>query len=483
MKNTLIIILLILLYSCQEEKKTGIVSEIRLVKNEKIQKKNEVFIKVNDTIDSFFINLFVDEMQDKPDMLYFGEKYKKTSIIIPTDKSIRIIGGNPMMSLFYELNIEKGDSVFIDLEKISISESKQIKYPVFKIPNSDRKWNELNFGFLLYKENIKSKAIENNIEGFRASKWDSKKKYFNATELLDSLKENNLISNDFYADKKINQKLKFVTSKVRDARRQNKNLDIKNLGIDLNDEKLLSNKEYISYLRAIVLFQYFNKEKRVPFTAQFDFINNNETFLNSNTKLILLDSYLKSIFFVEKMSFEKYLTEFNNLNTNEAIKNKWVLVVNAQKLNTDKLNKANRSVGVLTNLVNDNELTFEEVLAYHKGKILLVDFWASWCSPCRQEMPYLKNIKVKFNENEFQIIEISIDKDYSAWVRASKLENLIDEENNFIITNWKKTNLYKNYNIKTIPRYLLFDRDGKIIDDDAPRPSEKKLEKLIKASM
>jgi thiol-disulfide isomerase/thioredoxin len=128
-------------------------------------------------------------------------------------------------------------------------------------------------------------------------------------------------------------------------------------------------------------------------------------------------------------------------------------------------------------------LTFEEILSNQKGKIVLVDFWASWCSPCRKEMPFLKDLKSKFNENELKVIEISIDKDYSAWVRASKLESLSKEEDNYIIANWKKSSLYKNYKIKTIPRYLLFDKNGKIIDDDAPRPSENELIKLIKASI
>ena len=60
---------------------------------------------------------------------------------------------------------------------------------------------------------------------------------------------------------------------------------------------------------------------------------------------------------------------------------------------------------------------------------------------------------------------------------------LSKEEDNYIIANWKKSSLYKNYKIKTIPRYLLFDKNGKIIDDDAPRPSENELIKLIKASI
>ena len=90
--------------------------------------------------------------------------------------------------------------------------------------------------------------------------------------------------------------------------------------------------------------------------------NGNETFLDDNTKQALLDSYLKSIFFIEKLKFKEYLTKFNEINTNEQFKNKWNLVLDVQKTNTKKLNKTNRNAGILTNLVNDNELTFEEIL-------------------------------------------------------------------------------------------------------------------------
>jgi len=98
-------------------------------------------------------------------------------------------------------------------------------------------------------------------------------------------------------------------------------------------------------------------------------------------------------------------------------------------------------------------------------------------------MPALKNLKATFNEDELQVIEISIDTDFDAWKRASNMEKIQLETHNYIISNWKKTNLYKNYNIKTIPRYLLFDKTGKIIDTDAPRPSTKALTELIQKQL
>ena len=482
MKNILLIISLISLFSCQEKKKENS-SEISIIKEKKIEKRNEVVIHVNDTINSFFTNLFVDEMQDKPDMLYLGQKENKTSVIIPTQNTIKIIGGDPFISFFYELQLEKGDSLLINIEKIDINQSEQIEYPTFTILNSNKTWNETNFNYLLYKYNIDNKAIVIDEDNFRENKYKSEKIYQNAIKLLDSLKASSSISDTFYSTSRVNQKLKFATSKIREAKNPNIELDIESLDIKLNEEELLDNKEYVNFLRAMILYKYFKEDRRVKNSVLFDFVNEQETFLNESTKEVLLDSYLKSVFWVEKPKFDKYLTKFHSAIENDKFKSKWNSVVDKEKANSKKLNATNRTVGILTNLVNDNELTFEQVLSKHKGKIVLVDFWASWCAPCRKEMPFLKDLKEKFNENKIKVIEISIDEDYSAWVRASKLENLSKEEENYIISNWKKSSLYKNYKIETIPRYLLFDKNGKIIDSDAPRPSENELEKLIKASI
>jgi thiol-disulfide isomerase/thioredoxin len=479
MKNILLI-LLFTLFNCQEKRKENI-SEISIVEKDIVEKRNEVVISLNDTINSFFMNFLVEEMQDKPDMLYLGQKENKTSVTIPTQNTVKILGGSPFISFFYELKLEKGDSLLIDIKKINVNNSKQIEYPLFTLLNSDKTWSETNFGYLLYKYNINNKAIVIDENKFENNKYDAEQIFVNAIELLDSLKVKGSISDKFYTATKIDQKLKLAMHKVREAR--NKKIVIEDLDIKVNDENLLENNEYISYLQELIHYKYFKENKRVLSSVQFDFISDNKTFLSQKAKFLVLDSYLENIFYVEKPKFKKYLEKFDKVNLNKKLEDKWIRVVDAQKGNQEKLNKTNRNIGTLSNLINDNELTFEEVLKSHKGKIVLVDFWASWCSPCRKEMPFLNELKSKFNEKEFKVIEISIDKDYSAWVRASKQENLLNEENNYIISNWEKSSLYMNYSIKTIPRYLLFGKDGKIIDEDAPRPSESELFELIKASI
>uniref|UniRef100_UPI00404B6B5A TlpA family protein disulfide reductase n=2 Tax=Flavobacterium sp. TaxID=239 RepID=UPI00404B6B5A len=480
MVNKVSISIFIFLFICCHEKSNNIHSKVANEDVKNMDRKNEVYISMNDTISSFFTNLFLDEMQEIPDMLYIGKKAGKKSALIPTNKSIKILGGNPALSFAYEIELEKGDSLIIELRKIAINSQNEVDFPVFKILNSDKNWYELNFDYLLYKRNIENNALYLDPENkFLNLNYNAEKVYENSIWLLDSLKSGKKISNIFYINGKATQKIKLAKNRIWNAKKQKSILNLDDLGVKFNDENLFDNKEYVGFLREVILFKYFRNVEKVSNSTQFDFIYENETLLNEEAKLLLLDTYLKSIFFLEKNSFQKYLDRFNKINTNSNLKDKWLLVLKNQQINKEKLDSHNLNIGALSNLVDKNELSFEEVLTKHKGKIVLVDFWASWCSPCREEIPFLEKLKSVYNENQLQVIQISIDKDYEAWERASKLENLSHDENSYIITNWIKSNLYKDFKISTIPRYLLFDKNGKIINENAPRPSDKNLVELI----
>ena len=75
---------------------------------------------------------------------------------------------------------------------------------------------------------------------------------------------------------------------------------------------------------------------------------------------------------------------------------------------------------------------------------------------------------------------ISIDKSITAWQKAAlEYEDVLNKENSFLLTKSDKDDLLKKINLSTIPRYVLFGKDGKIINSDAPRPSDINIEALI----
>ncbi|NUY80400.1 TlpA family protein disulfide reductase [Flavobacterium sp. MAH-1] len=119
-----------------------------------------------------------------------------------------------------------------------------------------------------------------------------------------------------------------------------------------------------------------------------------------------------------------------------------------------------------------------------KGKYVYIDTWATWCGPCRQEIPHLAKVEEKYHGKNIEFVSVSIDaqKDHDKWkkfVDDKKLggvQVMADKDWN---SDWAKA-----YGIQSIPRFILIGPDGKIIDSDAPRPSDPnlvaKLDTLVK---
>jgi thiol-disulfide isomerase/thioredoxin len=100
-----------------------------------------------------------------------------------------------------------------------------------------------------------------------------------------------------------------------------------------------------------------------------------------------------------------------------------------------------------------------------KGKVVLVDFWASWCGPCRRENPnvveaFSKYHKSKFiNAKGFEVFSVSLDKNEQAWLEAIKKDNLTWDSHV-----WDKGGEFaKQYHITSIPMAFLIDGEGKVV--------------------
>jgi len=118
------------------------------------------------------------------------------------------------------------------------------------------------------------------------------------------------------------------------------------------------------------------------------------------------------------------------------------------------------------------------VIKKHKDKLILFDFWASWCGPCRAEMPFSALLKKEYVGKKIVFVAISTDANTSDWQKASK-EEALGNGDSFLLLNADQASFIKHYKINAIPRYILIGKDGKILSDDAPRPSDPKLKVLI----
>ena len=97
-----------------------------------------------------------------------------------------------------------------------------------------------------------------------------------------------------------------------------------------------------------------------------------------------------------------------------------------------------------------------------KGKVVLIDFWASWCGPCRRENPAVVGLYKKYKDDGFTVISVSLDKDRTKWLAAIEKDGLIWPNHVSDLKFWQ-AKVARQYGVSSIPYTVLIDAEGNII--------------------
>lgn len=173
-----------------------------------------------------------------------------------------------------------------------------------------------------------------------------------------------------------------------------------------------------------------------------------------------------------KQKYETYTANFTNSTYIDALENNFRY--RAAVIERTQVGKPAPSFSL------KNEVGKIYSLSDFKGQVVYLDFWASWCKPCREETPYLKQIYERYREEKgLIIVSVSVDEERQRWEKALMEDKptwlqLIDEDNS----------VYKSYVPGIIPKFILIDKKGNIVNFDAPRPSDRQeLEELLKKEL
>ena len=173
---------------------------------------------------------------------------------------------------------------------------------------------------------------------------------------------------------------------------------------------------------------------------------------------------------------------YKQINTDTSFLSQTITTMYNQSL---KLLKGASAIDFEMQDAQGNTLHFLDIIG--KGKVVYVDFWASWCGPCVAEISHLAKLVERYKDNpDIVFVSISLDEVKNLWNRRLEKDNPTWPQ--YIVADsfgkpYTETACAKAYNINGIPRFMAFDKKGRIIDVNAPRPSDPNINSFLQSCL
>lgn len=212
------------------------------------------------------------------------------------------------------------------------------------------------------------------------------------------------------------------------------------------------------------LWETSETTRNFNFYAALDSLNNTDFNAMTEQYAAAFESSLKKVTDVEFLKMEKERI------TKTA--NSWI----ERKTAIDKMPKTGEAAINFTYPDKDgNELS----LTSFNGKLIYVDVWATWCGPCKVEIPSLQKLESDYQGKNIIFMSVSVDEDKDAWMKMIAEKEMGGVQ--LWADGWSK--ITKDYAIFGIPRFMLFDAKGNVISTNAPRPSSSEIRELLDANL
>lgn len=233
---------------------------------------------------------------------------------------------------------------------------------------------------------------------------------------------------------------------------------------------------YLSKLISSGLISHAENTSRIKRVNYYNLYDSISHFITNNwvekARMICLEHIAlnDNNFNILKVKFDNFNDNYQNLVFKNYMENKHLI-------NLKSIYNSHHEVNFVDLRENVNNL--DNLLESLKGKHIYIDYWASWCAPCIKAMPASKTLKDHYKNMDIEFVYFSIDNNKDDWVLASKSEKINIEAHNYLILNHHSSNQKNTLKIDRIPRYLIFNKKGKLINHDAPGPDTKEIRVLL----
>lgn len=292
---------------------------------------------------------------------------------------------------------------------------------------------------------------------------------------LSKAQESAIINDSYWSIRKAfeNEKMEFEGNKIQSSLYE---IESSDSSLTIRNDSKLSSINYQKYFREIASKTYKPEMLKIETKGSGSRINNyislydsvrNSPLFTPSEKLVLQYTYIDQILanpsFFELEDRLVYLTRFKNDFQDTALFNQLVAKYDVKFEIDDNIELIDAA---------GTETTLESFVANHKGKVIYLDFWASWCGPCIKEIPASKALKSELKDREVEFLYLSTDRRNKAWKEAQE-KHQFTGENHYRITNANNSLAMNELNVIFIPHYMIFGKNGELVNNDAPRPSDK----------